>query len=400
MKIVFLSDDFPPENYGGAGVVAHDLAKGLKDLGHDVHIITSTQDRDGESEHTQEGLKIYKIYSKYHPRWRAYRSVYNRQTVGKIRMIMLGLKPDLVHVHNIHTHLSYHALRISKRIAPRVILTAHDAMLYSYGKVCDERRADWMEQLVENRFRYNPIRNILIKFYLRYVDRVVAVSDSLARALINNGIKNVTTIHNGISVKDWAASKDSVDLFKREHKLAGKKTILTIGRLNGAKGAGKIVEALALVVEDVPGAVLIVAGREDGYFQTMLELAKINHIEEHLICTGWLTREDTVIVYNAVDVVVTPSIYLDPFVLINLEAMAAKKPVVGTCFGGTPEIVADNETGYIVNPNDVAELAAKIIWLLNNESVAVEMGARGYLRASDIFTIKRQIEEYLIAYVK
>ena len=62
MKILYLSDDFPPNNLGGAGVVAYSLAKTINNLGHEVNVISTTQDKNEEGVFAQDGLKIYKIY--------------------------------------------------------------------------------------------------------------------------------------------------------------------------------------------------------------------------------------------------------------------------------------------------------------------------------------------------
>lgn len=101
------------------------------------------------------------------------------------------------------------------------------------------------------------------------------------------------------------------------------------------------------------------------------------------------------IVYNASDVVVVPSLYLDPFPTVNLEAMACKKPVVGTCFGGTPEIVRDGITGYIVNPLNVENMAEKIVDLLKNSEKAKKFGQAGYERVKSQFSLDKQVLETL-----
>ena len=203
MKILYLSDDFPPDNLGGAGVVAHNLAKAFKELGHDIYVVSTTQDKSKEGSYVQDGFKIYKIYSRYHRRWRAYFSLYNPQTVKKVSKIIADIKPDVIHAHNVHYHLSYHCLKIAKDSGARVILTAHDTMLYSYGKVYDGSKIPLFKDAWDHKLRFNPLRNLIIKYYLRNVDKIAAVSDALRRALINNGIKNVETIHNGINLDDW-----------------------------------------------------------------------------------------------------------------------------------------------------------------------------------------------------
>ena len=65
---------------------------------------------------------------------------------------------------------------------------------------------------------------------------------------------------------------------------------------------------------------------------------------------GWLTGDDLRQAFGAADVIATPSVYPDPFNLMNIEAMAHARPVVATCYGGAPEIVVHGETGFIADP--------------------------------------------------
>lgn len=77
MKILYLTDEFPPESYGGAGIVACDFAKAVARKGHKVFIITTTRNRSLEEESVSEGLKIFRLYSRYPIFLRHYISVYN-----------------------------------------------------------------------------------------------------------------------------------------------------------------------------------------------------------------------------------------------------------------------------------------------------------------------------------
>ena len=80
--------------------------------------------------------------------------------------------------------------------------------------------------------------------------------------------------------------------------------------------------------------------------------------------------------------------------------MAAGRPVIGTCFGGTPEVVADNETGYIVNPYNEEELIRKVIELLQDPEKAAAFGGAGRERVEKLFSIEDQVEKTLFWYNK
>jgi len=394
VKILILSDDFPPLVLGGAGVVAFNLAQGLQKAGHEIFVITAVGRKEKEGWTEFEGLKIFRIYSHYHPRWRAYLSLYNFQTISKIKKIIKEVKPQIVHAHNIHTHLSYYSLKIAKKQATTVFLTAHDTMLYSYGKVVDEFKISWVQELKNYRLRYNPMRNLIIRCYLKYVDRIIAVSNILWHALVNNGIKNVITIHNGIDLDGWTTLDESVVNFKKRYRLKDKKIVLFVGRLSGAKGGLNLVKAMAVAIKKYPKAILLIVGREDRYADVIKDTAKKENIAKHLIITGWLDRREIVTAYKSSDIVVFPSVYLDPFGMNNIEAMATQKPVIATCYGGAHEIVINGETGYIVNPNDINSFAEKILDLFKDEARAQMMGRKGRERVEKNFTLKQQVGKY------
>jgi len=416
MRILFLQDKFPPENQGGAGRVAFDLACCMQKLGNQVYVITTVQSKSDVGSMNYNNLEIFKIYANYHERWRNYLSLYNSQTIDQVERIIKQIQPDIVYVHNIHYYLSYYCLKIAKKYSRAVFLTAHDAMLFHYGKLFEFVNPDdlsipkefnyritaW-QQIKRFKMRYNPLRNIIIRYYLKYTDKIFAVSYTLKKALNQNGIKSIDVIHNGINVNDWQANNYEIENFKKKHNLFNKKIVFFAGRLSFLKGGGEIIKAMEIVIKQIPGAVLLVAGKEDGYAQKMLKLAKKKDVL--IIFTGWLTNNEIKVAYHVSDLCVTPSIYLDPFNLINIEAMACQKPVIGTCFGGTTEIVVDNQTGYIINPLNTQVMAEKIIDLLENPDRTEQFGQVGYKRIKQDFSLVKQTQQYLrwfkkVAYCK
>jgi len=386
MKILFLSDDFPPQSFGGAGFSTFYLARGIQKAGHQVFVVTTVRHKKEEGGINYQGLKIFRIYSNYHPRWRAYLSLYNPWTLTRVRELIKETKPDIVHAHNIHYYLSYHSLKIAKEISRAVFWTARDTMSFTYGKLATKKyltqfnpRVSWWDNLKQAQKRYNPLRNFLIKKYLNYADIKFAVSYALKEALEENGIRNVEVNYSGINVDDWQITPAKIEEFKKIHNLQEKKIIFCGGRMNKLKGLKQLEKAVIKVKEKIAEAFLLIAGKEG---------------------IGWLEGEELKTAYWSADVVVVPSLYLDPFPRVNLEAMACKKPVIGTCFGGTPEIVRDNVTGYIVNPLNIELMADKIIDLLKNPQKAKQFGEAGYNLVKTKFSIEKQVDKILEQYYK
>src|SRR3989344_179355 len=99
MKVLFLSDDFPPVSFGGAGISTYELALGMKKAGHEVFVVTTCREEKDAGEFEYEGMKIFKIFSNYKGRWRAYLSLYNPPVVRQIREILKKISPDVVHAN-------------------------------------------------------------------------------------------------------------------------------------------------------------------------------------------------------------------------------------------------------------------------------------------------------------
>jgi phosphatidylinositol alpha-1,6-mannosyltransferase len=408
MKIMVLTDDFPAESRGGAGKIAASLALAYRQAGHEVQVVTTTRIKAHVRTEQPDGITVYRIYSDYPEQWRAYLSLFNPFVLNYLREIVYRMPPDVVHVHNIHYHLSYQSLRFFGQDIP-IVITFHDAMTVDYGKfvqgiplhdLSDCPRVDYRvrawKTLMAYRFRYFPLRNLLIRWYLhRCTWARVAVSEELRRFLEVNGIRCTHVIHNGVDPQAWEVNPDRVKALQQRLGLKGHKVVLFGGRLGFWKGSEQLVKALPLIVREVPEAKLLVLGAIDGYARSLQDLAGALGVGERVVFAGWLSGEDLAAAYRASDVVAVPSIYLDPFPTIILEGMAARKPVVASCFGGGKEAVVDGETGYVVNPLNIEALARRIAELLRDTSKAQRMGEAGYRRLLDYFTIRRCAQEYL-----
>lgn len=405
MKIVFLSDDFPPKSLGGAGMSTYDLAVGMRDAGQEVYVITTCRKINEAGASAYQGLTTFKVASDYPGRWRAWVSLYNPRVAREVKKILKRIRPDVVHANNIHQYLSYYCIQLARRYTSVVIFTARDAMAFSYGKLVTDRyikmldpRITWRDNLAQAGKRWNPLRNMCIRWLIARAHKRFAISEALQEALIKNGILDVDVIYNGIDLNAWSVSSSVVKRFKTKHNVAGKKVLLFSGRLSAAKGGEKAIEALARVTKTVPDAMLLVVGAVDAYAEAMRKKAQGLGIEHHLVFTGWIERNDLRAAYAAADVVLMPSICFDAFGRVNLEAMAAKKPVVGTCYGGVSEIVEDHVTGYIVNPFHTSEMADKIVTLLRDPAKTRSFGEAGYARAKTRFNLAEKVKAYLTTY--
>jgi glycosyltransferase involved in cell wall biosynthesis len=403
MKILFLSDDFPPESFGGAGISTYDLAIGMKGAGHEVFVITTCREKNEVGETDYHGLKIYKVASDYPRKWRWYLSLYNPNVRRQVEEILRIIRPDVVHINNVHLYLSYYCFKLAKRYARSVVFTARDVMTFNFSKLNTERylknfdaHTTWLDHLKQAKKRWNPFRNFFIRRYLSYADQIFSVSFALKKALLQNGIKNVEVTHSGVDVMSWQVSEEERNRFREKYNIKDKKVVLFGGRLSGAKGSKQVLDAMAIVRE----AVFLIVASSDASTDWLEAEAQKMGFRDRLVFTGWVDRDEIKYIYSCADLVLVPSICLDAFPRIVIEAMAAGKPVIGTCYGGASEAIIDGETGYIINPFDTAKMAEKILDLLKNPKKAEQFGWAGRMRVENLFNIKDKIHQIIFYYQK
>lgn len=379
MKILILQDDFPPYANGGAGIISEIIARNIPN----TTVITTVQKKELEGKFFENGITVYRIYSNYHERFRSYLSLYNPKTIPKIESIIKEVAPDIIHAHNIHYHISYHSLKIAKKYTDKVFITIHDIMPFYQGSFTEfiktgTYKVNSLILFKAFKKRWNPFHNILVRYYLSFAKKI-AVSYELKKALEENNIKDISVIHNGIKINE-NQKEDSLK-------------VLFQGRLSGAKGGDLIIDIMKKVVDSVPSAELLVAGKKDFYAEKMSKKAKNLGIEKNITFTGWVY--DMQKVYAKSAVVVVPSVCFDSFPNGNLEAFAAGVPVVSTCFGGSKEIVEDGINGYIVNPFNIDLFAEKIITLLKDRELADRFGKNGLEKVRKDFTVEKMVNKYL-----
>ncbi|PIR53253.1 hypothetical protein COU76_02065 [Candidatus Peregrinibacteria bacterium CG10_big_fil_rev_8_21_14_0_10_49_10] len=405
MNILLLNDRYPPRYESSVASITYGLAEQYKKLGHKVTVLTSH--RKNVSKVILREEHVISLPVEYRPSLRHYKSLRQKQVSAMLEEEIKRIAPDVVHAHNLHMYLTYDALRIAATYAPKVFITMHDVMSFHYGRLATGRylasggekvHTNWFDHLDEAGLQWNPLRNKMILRALGHVTRVIAVSTALKKALDAHGIPRTCVVQNGIDIASWRATEQEAADFRRAHALEGKKVVLFGGRLSRDKGSTPLLHALSVVKETVPTVRLVVIGDPGRWAGLVQEAGVGSEVTNYVQCIDWLPKEKMRAAYAACDVVTTPSLCLDTFNLMNAEAMANSKPVVGTCFGGTPEVVEDGVTGYVCNPLKEKEYANLLSRLLKDPELAHKMGRAGKQRVEELFTVERQAEKYVDLY--
>ena len=183
--------------------------------------------------------------------------------------------------------------------------------------------------------------------------------------------------------------------------------ILYVGRLQRRKGIHLLLQAILLVAEKMPHVKFIIAGLDSGdapplpgapphgspgrtYQDYFANIATPSALKATTFL-GYVEEESLVQLYADCDILVAPSLF-ESFGLMYAEAMAHAKPVVAFHTGAAPEVVVHNETGILVEPNDVTELANALIDLAKSRELRQDLGRRGYQRVCTDFSVQRMVD--------
>jgi glycosyltransferase involved in cell wall biosynthesis len=381
MNILILSDGFPPVSNAGAENIAYITAKEYINIGCSVTVVTINNklSKGAINFFTYDGIKIIQIGVKCNERFIAYASLYNFKIISILKKLINNNDFNVAHIHNIHRYISYGVIGLLKDNKIKTILTTHDAMSIDYGKFTQginpadlsinpaiNMKVYPLNTLIRYRTAYNPFRNIIIKYYLNKVDKVVTVSNALEQLLNINGITNTLTIHNGLpKLNNSINTADKIKEFKSKYNIKkGDKVVLWAGRISIAKGIKQVIQLMDRIVQDKSDIKLFIAGGD---------IKVPMHLVKNIILSGWLTKEEMLLAYNIANITLVPSIYPDPFPTVVLESLRAGTPVIAGCFGGAKEAVVDKETGYIINPFNTGDFYDKVCEILDDDILHKDM---------------------------
>lgn len=164
----------------------------------------------------------------------------------------------------------------------------------------------------------------------------------------------------------------------------GNPVIGIVGRFVHQKGHTVMLDVMAEVLKQIPGALLLIIG--DGPEHASLkDKAHELGIERNIRWAGCLSQDNLFSYYSIMNVVVMPSLY-EGFGLVAAEAMAAGLPVVGTRVDGLAEVIEDGVTGVLVDCGDVHSISKAIIEIVRDPKRAGAMGSRGRERVKRLYS--------------
>ncbi len=394
MRVVVLTNEFPPNVYGGAGVHVTELTNALRGK-IELDIRTFGEQHEDEPGWRVRGYPATLDAGNAPERLRPVLAAFSRN----LAMAADPPTADLVHCHTWYTHLG--GLMIGQAYGMPLIVTVHSL----------EPLRPWKREQLGGG---HDVSAWVERQALERADAVIAVSAAARADVLEHFATDparVQVVHNGIDTVAFApdTGRDAMARFGIDPATT---YVLFVGRITRQKGITTLIEAIphldsrigVVLAAGQPDTPELAAEVEQGVADARAASPHrpIHWIPEHL------DRPTVRQLYSHAAVFACPSVY-EPFGITNLEAMACGVPVVATRVGGIPEVVVHGRTGLLVEPPDdpmapggadrvAEELAAAINALVADPARRKAMGEAGRQRAVEQFSwasvASRTVEVY------
>lgn len=370
MKILFLSSYYPPNTKGGAEISTQLLAEALAKRGHNIHVITSGNNKDA--------MNIGKVKVLPLPIPLTAKPLFERRHSRKIAQALLKYVPDLasyaiIHAHDFRTALvlselkSFHAAKFGQflpavaTIRDYAPISGSTNFITAQGLIPASPNSDarFSHRITEASIARKIFRYWQYRYNLPY--RGQAFSSLPWQIFISYAQRELIGRHLDIGqIKSAVIYNPLPASYLADPVQKGQSGLVTyIGTVESYKGVGLLLAAARVILSEFPRAHLNIIGEgaDRKYYQYLVTRWGLGN---QVTFTGRLAPDLLQKHYDQSEIVVAPSIWIEPFGRTVAEAMARGKVVVTANAGGPSELVKDGERGLLFNRNDVNSLREKL----------------------------------------
>lgn len=354
MRVLFITNDFPPK-VGGGATTAEVLARGLQQVGVAVQVLT-TAPPQGPEPVTDVPVTRVSPFLDY-------------KGIKVVPLAAGALRAALTHrPHRLlalsWTHDGLVALAVSRMLGVPYVVMAHGT------------------EILRHRRRW-PVRALMLQVFQGA--QAVAANSTFTKRLVEElGIasQRVVVFDPPVMLPD-PLPPPSKEL-EEKYSLQGKRVILTVARLVRRKGHAQVLAAMRRLKEHYHDLVYVITG--EGEYRGELErLTRDYGLEGQVRFTGFLPREEVWQLYQRADIYISPSLDdrgdVEGFGTSLVEAGAVGKPVIAGRSGGVADAVLDGKTGVLVDSRNPDEVARALQMLLNDPALRERLGKAARERA-------------------
>jgi glycosyltransferase involved in cell wall biosynthesis len=236
------------------------------------------------------------------------------------------------------------------------------------------------------------------------LDAILCISQAVKDSLIvaNVASANLRLVPNGLDPAKVVPRRSADEVRASFGIHPSRRAIGMLGNIRYWKGQEVLVRALPAIARSFPDVICLFVGETSDvdreYFEQIQRDAAELGVERHIIFTGHAANVADFL--NVMELSVHASVLPEPFGRVLLEAMAMKRPVVGSGSGAVTEIVVDGETGKVFTPGDPAALAAAVCELLQDPQRSRALGEAGYRRLCTEFHVSTNVSRTMGVYAE
>ena len=404
MRILFLTNFYPPYELGGQGRSCQQVVEGLKQRGHSALVLTSRHGIDNQPPEDDEVCRCLYLQMELTPLRHGLifftrRRQREKHNLHILQRLLAQFQPDLVFVWGMW-NLSHSLPALAEAQCPgRVVYRFAE-----YWPTLPSQHELYWRAPGRNRVSRlvkEPLGRLALALLARDGQRpalrfehVICVSRATRDVLVEAGIPvaHARTIHTGLDVEEYP-NGDGLHSDDEHQELR----LLYAGRLSADKGVETAIEAMEYLVRDqgIRQVTLSLAGSGSAdYMSHLRQLVAHAGLESFITFLGWIPHEKMPRLMLHFDALLVPSKWPEPFARVVLEGMVSGLVVVATPTGGTSEIIRDEENGLLFEPGNSQELAQKITCLAADLQLRQQLRNAGRKTVSEQFTLTKMLDLY------
>jgi glycosyltransferase involved in cell wall biosynthesis len=387
LRILHVAYIYPPELKVADGItnVVYNVTKELAKRGHKVTVFASNLADLHQSKLLSTGHHMVNGVDVFY-----FRSLWKYRTFMFTPSIINGFRDlddfDVIHIHDARSFQGICTYLWDKMKQVPYVFQPHGSFLSSMPEPCNLRMLKlFLDKFVSNKIVKNASKIIaLSRFESEQYKRMDVPGEKIA------------IIPNGIDLSEYGVLPPK-GAFKRKFGIPEeKKIILYLGRIHRTKGIEFLVKVYAYLVKKMgcKGAVLVMAGPDNGYINEARALANSLEVYHSTVFTGFISSEDKLKALVDAEVFVTPSFY--GFPITFLEACAVGTPILTTNLGDVLEWI-DDKVGFTTQPT-LQNLAKAIYKIISDEELQRKFSRNCVEIVKSNFSIEKVVEKLETVY--
>lgn len=308
---------------------------------------------------------------------------FSLRATSELASLLRRHKPDILHLHFTgFVGLFPWLAKLSS--VKKVFFTDHSSRPANYVP----RRAPFWKRALVRLINYPIAKVVCVSKYGCHCMTTLDLLDGNRYELV----------YNGVDLTRVESNPDRGIQFRRRFGISDSRKVITqISWIIPEKGIPDLLEVAKVVVARDQNAHFIIVG-EGPYREQYMKHASEMGLSDNVTWTGLIMDPFGEGVFDAADIVCQFSRWEELFGWMIAEAMAYQKPIVATRVGGIPELVADGESGYLVERDNPTAAAERLFSLLRDSDLRDKMGAEGCRRVHTKFNLRQNVEQLIRSY--